>query len=264
MIANYHTHTYRCRHAGEYADREYIEAAIKAGYKELGFSDHAPIIEKWDRPCMLPESLPDYVEKILALKEEYADSISIYLGLEAEYVPDIFDKFMDVVESYPFDYMILGQHDIFGEPEYVRTFWKTDSLKYFDTYCQQCTDAMMSGVYSYWAHPDIMHYVGDSHIFEQKMRQMCRVAKQTDTPLEFNLLGFGSKCHYPDPDFWRIAAEEGNKVIFGCDAHAPSHIFGIDDKLKRAEEMVASLGLDIIDLLPLKKPVRKDQNRMEI
>ena len=28
---NYHTHTFRCRHA-EGEDREYIEAAIKAGF----------------------------------------------------------------------------------------------------------------------------------------------------------------------------------------------------------------------------------------
>ncbi len=43
MLANYHTHTERCYHAsGE--DKEYVEAAIKAGLKVLGFSDHCPWI----------------------------------------------------------------------------------------------------------------------------------------------------------------------------------------------------------------------------
>lgn len=43
MKANYHTHTFRCKHAdGE--DKEYVEAAIKAGIKTLGFSDHCPWI----------------------------------------------------------------------------------------------------------------------------------------------------------------------------------------------------------------------------
>ena len=43
MLANYHTHTKRCNHAlGE--DREYVEAAIKAGLKVLGFSDHCPFV----------------------------------------------------------------------------------------------------------------------------------------------------------------------------------------------------------------------------
>ena len=49
MRYNLHTHTKRCNHAqGE--DREYVEAAIKAGIKTLGFpttvrsSSPAPII----------------------------------------------------------------------------------------------------------------------------------------------------------------------------------------------------------------------------
>ena len=42
MIANYHTHTYRCGHAvGE--DRQYVETAIERGLKVLGFSDHVPM-----------------------------------------------------------------------------------------------------------------------------------------------------------------------------------------------------------------------------
>ena len=41
ITANYHTHTKRCMHAvGE--DREYVEAAIAAGIKILGFADHTP------------------------------------------------------------------------------------------------------------------------------------------------------------------------------------------------------------------------------
>lgn len=41
MIANYHTHTWRCRHA-DGTEREYVERAIEGGLKILGFSDHSP------------------------------------------------------------------------------------------------------------------------------------------------------------------------------------------------------------------------------
>ena len=40
-IANYHTHTSRCGHAGG-TDEEYVLAAIEAGWQVLGFSDHMP------------------------------------------------------------------------------------------------------------------------------------------------------------------------------------------------------------------------------
>ena len=43
LTQNFHTHTRRCGHAdGE--DREYVEAAIRAGIRILGFSDHSPMI----------------------------------------------------------------------------------------------------------------------------------------------------------------------------------------------------------------------------
>ena len=42
LIANYHTHTYRCGHASMAPEREYVEKAIASGIKILGFSDHTP------------------------------------------------------------------------------------------------------------------------------------------------------------------------------------------------------------------------------
>lgn len=36
MIANYHTHTWRCRHA-DGTEREYVERTIEGGLKILGF-----------------------------------------------------------------------------------------------------------------------------------------------------------------------------------------------------------------------------------
>jgi len=41
MIANYHTHTWRCGHA-EGTERDYAQQAEKAGIRILGFSDHTP------------------------------------------------------------------------------------------------------------------------------------------------------------------------------------------------------------------------------
>ena len=41
MIANYHTHTWRCNHAFG-VEKQYIENAIEAGLRILGFADHTP------------------------------------------------------------------------------------------------------------------------------------------------------------------------------------------------------------------------------
>ena len=64
FIYNYHTHTYRCGHAIG-SDEEYVEAAIKAGYKVLGFSDHAPYSQYYHaNSSMRWDQLEEYISSI--------------------------------------------------------------------------------------------------------------------------------------------------------------------------------------------------------
>ena len=112
MRANYHTHTRRCRHAIG-AEREYIERAIRAGLKTLGFSDHTPQVYPGGFVCpvkMLPGELEGYVDTVLALKREYRNDIEILLGLEAEYLDTLWEPLLHLLEPYPIEYLLLGQH----------------------------------------------------------------------------------------------------------------------------------------------------------
>ena len=46
---NYHSHTYRCKHASKTAmDKDYVDAAIRAGYTSMAFTDHVPLREELD------------------------------------------------------------------------------------------------------------------------------------------------------------------------------------------------------------------------
>lgn len=71
MIANYHTHTWRCRHA-DGTEREYVERAIEGGLKILGFSDHSPypFPDGYDSGMrMWLDQVEGYVDTVLALKK---------------------------------------------------------------------------------------------------------------------------------------------------------------------------------------------------
>ena len=73
MLANYHTHTTRCQHA-EGEDRQYIEAAIQAGYKILGISDHCPWVFQdgyVSHIRMTPSQMDEYFSSFDLLKKEY-------------------------------------------------------------------------------------------------------------------------------------------------------------------------------------------------
>ena len=71
MIANYHTHTWRCRHANG-TEREYVERAIEGGLKILGFSDHSPypFPDGYDSGMrMRLDQVEGYIDTVLALKK---------------------------------------------------------------------------------------------------------------------------------------------------------------------------------------------------
>ena len=114
MIANYHTHTWRCRHA-DGTEREYVERAIEGGLKILGFSDHSPypFPDGYDSGMrMRLDQVEGYVDTVLALKKEYDKDIEIHLGLETEYFPRFWDQLIDFLSDYPFEYFVLGQHSL--------------------------------------------------------------------------------------------------------------------------------------------------------
>ncbi|MBE6584986.1 MAG: PHP domain-containing protein [Ruminococcaceae bacterium] len=256
MIINYHTHTVRCRHAAPVPDAAYVEAALEMGFRELGFSDHVPypFEDLHISGCrMRCADLPDYMESLTALKTQYAGRIDIHIGFEAEYYPAYFDKLLEMLAPYPCEYLILGQHFInneIGEPYNGRA---TDSSERMRIYGEQCKRAMDTGRFTYFAHPDVLHFTGDEAVFRQVSRDLCRAAKDCGLPLEFNLLGFIENRHYPRREFWEEAACVGNEVILGWDSHQPEWIKQ-PQKEAEARAYLAELGLSVLDHLTLVDP----------
>ena len=161
MIANYHTHTPRCRHA-EGSEREYVENALKRGLKIFGFSDHTP---QWfpgtyySTMRMFPEQLEDYCQTVRALQKEYAGRLEIPLGVEVENYPDIFGELMRHLRDAGIEYMLLGQHWIGNEDGEPYSGRPTENVRQLERYCNQLIDGMYTGLFSYVAHPDLLHFV---------------------------------------------------------------------------------------------------------
>ncbi len=256
MIANYHTHTPRCNHAWG-TEAEYVQNALTAGLKILGFSDHAPYFFPGDYYStfrMRPELLEDYVNAVLNVRRQYAGQIEIPLGLELEYYPALLPQLLPLLKDFPFDYMILGQHCLGNEVGDHYSGRGTADKKLLERYCDQTIDAMHSGLFTYFAHPDLLNYTGDDQKFyREQVRRICREAKQCGMPLEINLLGMLELKHYPNDRFWEVAAEEGCNVIFGRDAHEPQQIL-MKEFEQRGEKIVSTYGLNLLETVPLRKP----------
>lgn len=256
VIANLHTHTPRCNHAWG-SEAEYVECALEAGLEILGFSDHSPYVfpgSYYSGFRMRPELLEGYVAAVLALREQYKGRIQIPLGLELEYYPEQLPQLLPILKDQPLDYLLLGQHCLGNEVNDHYSGRPTADKSHLERYCNQTIEAMHTGLFTYFAHPDLLNYVGDDAAFyRSQMRRICREANQCGIPLEINLLGMLEGKHYPCDRFWEIAAEENCAVILGRDAHEPWHLLEAGYE-QRAMEIVNRYGLNLLQTVPLRKP----------
>ena len=253
MLVNYHTHTWRCNHA-EPDERAYIESAIAAGVRVLGFSDHTPYPfpkgqYSWFRMSL--EQAPGYFDLIRQLRDEYAGRIEIHVGVEAEYYPALFPAMLDLVRQNGCEYMLLGQHYLFNEENSIYSGTATDDPARLIQYVDQAIAGMETGLFTYLAHPDLINFTGDRATYRLHMRRLCRAAKELDMPLELNLLGYHDRRHYPARRFWELAAEEGNCAVLGWDAHSPA-AFGWTELEDRGCRLLAECGLTPAEQVPLR------------
>lgn len=98
--SNLHTHT--TYSDGKHTIRENIESAIEKQMHSIGISDHS--YTDFDLTyCIKKEDIPRYIDEIRALREEYADRIEVYLGLELDGYASLEDRAL-------YDYVIGDCH----------------------------------------------------------------------------------------------------------------------------------------------------------
>ncbi len=261
MKANYHTHTQRCKHACG-SDEDYVLSAIKAGYEELGFSDHTPWKYASDYQPTMRMALSEfagYKQSILALKEKYKDQISIKLGVEAEYFEAYMPWLKEFVKEQELDYVLFGNH--FYQSDETRYYYGRDiqDMEGMERYVNDAIKGMETGLYAYLAHPDLfMRSLREwNEVAEYGARTICAKAKELDMILEYNIAGkmvserLGRE-QYPHHRFWEIAAETGCKAIVGMDAHDNKDLEK-NEYYDNARAYLKGLGLTVVDTIDFLK-----------
>lgn len=250
---NYHTHTYRCRHAtGDVAD--YVAAARAAGLDELGFSDHCPFHDnRWPENRMPMSELQDYLDAMATAREASDAELAavaatvamggpapaaapkaprILMGLECEWGPDeeafLRDEFLG---RCGLEYLTAGIHYYLCGGTW-RDSYAISTAAELAGFAETSCGAMESGLFTYLAHPDVYCY---SWIRWDENAIACAkdilsTAERTGIPLEMNGYGFrkkrihapeGLRRPYPHDEFWRLAAGYDVKCIVNSDAHRP-------------------------------------------
>lgn len=255
IIANYHTHTYRCGHASGH-EEEYIEAAIKGGLKILGFTDHVMLpglVQPGIRGNF--ELLEGYISSLKDLKEKYKDQIKILIGLECEYYPQFVEYYKSLLNDYHLDYLILGQHCYLDENNNFHWYWENDTKYSLHHLVDDIIEGIKLGIFKYLAHPD-MWVTNISKWTDHEEKEMIRLLEAVvkyDIPIEINLGHYNAREHfcshleYPYEGFWELASHYPVKVYIGRDAHSPDALLIENQNFDHALEIVKKYKLNLIN-----------------
>ncbi len=229
--ANYHTHTYRCKHAqGDIID--YAAAAVECGIETLGMTEHTPLPDgRWNDVRMDMDQLDSYDEAFITARQAYPQ-LEILKGMECDWVPEYRNFYIEeYMGKRDFCYLIGSVHWFRSEGEWVFTYSPQAFGKARD-YADFVIGMIESETFDFIGHPDLFGLFSRNWNSEVKAlsRAICEAAKTYRVPLEINGYGLrkpvietaeGIRHAYPVESFWEIASDYELEVICNSDAHRP-------------------------------------------
>ena len=230
-MVDYHIHTKLCGHASGEME-EYIESAISAGVKEMGFSDHLPMVtDCGDGLAMSIDKLPWYVDKVLELNDKYSE-IDIKLGIEADYFPGLEEECNKSINNFPFDYVIGSVHFIekwgFDNINQVDQWNEKNINQVYRDYYALLRKSAKSGLYDIIGHSDLVKKFGQrpSDDLSDEIEHTAKVFSDNEMVCEINTAGLRRPIAeiYPSLNVLKTYKKYDIPIIFGSDAHNPREV----------------------------------------
>ncbi len=242
-VPDYHMHTPRCNHAkGSIA--EYAQAAVDAGLKEIGMSDHSPMPNGFDAAWRMDESeLDSFLEELEAAQHQFKGQLSIKAALEVDYYQGAEEYITYLANYYDWDYLMGSVHFIgdwgFDNPDEIARFETCDMEQTYCDYFRLLELSAACGLFDIIGHPDLIKKFGyrapkGSVAVAQAQDAMLAAVKKADVALEISSAGLRKPVReiYPHPALVEKAAALGIPFAYGSDAHAPSEVgHAMDDCL---------------------------------
>ncbi len=258
---NYHTHTYRCKHASG-TIYQYIESAIEKGLTVLGISDHTPLPDnKWPEVRMSMDELNNYNEVLNNAKKDFKD-ITILKGMECEYSKEYKNFYLDeLIGKYKMEYLVGGGHYFPYKNKWFSVYGKGMDKKQLFAYTDYIIESIESKIYLFIAHPDLFgnNYLKWDENTISCSKNILKAAEVYKIPLEINGYAFrkpkidtpdGKRFLYPLTKFWEIAANYNIEVVINSDAHRPQDIIS---NMEDAFDISKTFNLKIADFSMLEK-----------
>jgi len=257
-----HTHTIFCD--GKTDVETMCEAAFARGFASLGFSSHAPIAKKTGITSMWhmkDEKLDEYIDTVLQAKKHWKGKLSIYLGLEVDFIEGYCSPADAAIQALPLDYIIGSIHYLIspktGNPfnidEYPENFinvleeFGNDGVAICETYYDTYNSMVKNGGCDIFGHFDLIKKNNDRYKFfspKESWYKKCLVksadqiadsranAEKNNNRLpvvEVNtgimIRGYATEP-YPSSDMLVLLSERNIPLVLNADAHTSDHLGG--------------------------------------
>ncbi len=255
VMYGYHTHSHFCDGRG--SPEEYLRRAEKLGFRQLGFSSHAPLPFEADW-AMTEEQIPAYQAEIARLRAAVRQGdrpITILQGMELDYLgPRGKDWARRLRRDSALDYAVLSVHILPGRENSLGC---TEHLSVDNTpreweqlidkgyggsvqetvedYYRLQAEAAETGIGEILGHFDLVkklnrhsrYFREDEPWYRRAVEAALERIAQTPVILEVNTGGMArgkTDTPYPAPWIIRKAAERHIPFTLTADAHRPEHL----------------------------------------
>ena len=243
-------HVHLLGHNDREANREnigaFLEEASRRGLKEIGFADHDYYWDQMNFP-LIRDVAKDY------------PGLAVRIGLEAEYRPHEEGKIKDLLDQFPFDFVIGSVHEfdgwIFDIAEEEHTHHEKDADEFYGRYFEVVTLAAKSGLFTTIGHFDLIKIFGvrpKKDILTLADEALTAVAER-GLVLEINTNGRYKPVQefYPERRLIEEILRRGIDFTFGSDAHC-ANIVGRD--IEEASQLLRQIGVhSVVGFASMKK-----------
>jgi histidinol-phosphatase (PHP family) len=250
VIVDYHMHLRNSETLIDHtlpAVERFVEVAATRGVDEIGFSEHVYCFrqtsELWSLPHQTDQCIHDLDKYVDAVLEAKRQGLPVKLALEVDHVGPLQSRLAEILEPYPWDYLLGSVHWIDGEAvDSAPGIWERHSVEeVWRRYFAALADLVP--FVDVLAHPDL------PKIFGRRPNDLSSYYPELEgIALEISTAGLRRPVGelYPDP-----ALLAGRPITLASDAHEPGLV---GEDFDRALALARDAGYETVTVFDQRRP----------
>ena len=241
-----------------------IKQAIQTRLTGICFTEHLdPDYPKTPDNLEFSLDIPSYHSQLMKLKDAYKEQIEIHFGIELGLQLHLGEYFHDLLEKYPFDFVIGSSHLVHGADPYYPEFFQGRSeqrayMEYFESILENLSAFDEMDTYGHLDY--IVRYGPNQNKFysygryQDILDEILRKLIKKNVGLEVNTGGYHYRLGEPNPCtaiIRRYKALGGEIITIGADAHTPDKVGYAFD---RAAQVLKECGFRYYTVFKERKP----------